>query len=154
MNNQGFTLIEVLVATSIVIMVLVGISSGVSFAVKNTRFSQEKALSVRYAQEALEWVRSQRDQIGWQGFFSVLDEEGPNQFYYCLPSLPSDISGFRALTSQTTGDCSLIDGTSFDRRLQIVIVNGTEIGFTSTIVWQDASQQYETSLNTTLREWR
>lgn len=87
-HTAGFTVVELVVATAIVSMVLVTVTSGVTFSIKNSRYSQEKALSVRYAQESVEWVRSQRDILGWSAF---VEEVGPatQATVLCLDTIDS-----------------------------------------------------------------
>ena len=158
LDNKGFTLVEILVATGIVVTVLVGITSGVSFAVKNSRFSQEKALSVRYAQEGIEWIRLQRDVLGWNTFFNIINDEGPLTFTYCLNTLPQEKTDFSNLTPLESEECEKIPESIYTRYIDITVVieptGSNHVDFQSRVTWQADTETHETILSNTLYEWR
>lgn len=152
-NDKGFSLIELLIAISVVALTLVSISSGVSFAVKNSRFSQEKSVSVRYAQESLEWFRSNRDRLGWNAFYSILEDDSPGSFSYCLDSIPGDLQGFQDLQVYVAPANCQIQTTMYTRLLEINLTDPSTVEVTSRVTWQDNSQTNETVLTTTLKQW-
>ena len=153
-SQGGFTLIEILIATSMVTLVMVSISSGVSFAVKNARFSQEKSRSIRYAQESIEWYRAVRDGLGWGAFYQVMQASGSTRFTYCLGVLPANPEEFGVLQPRSLGsNCTAIPQTKYVRRLNVTITDSSTIEVESKVTWSDGQQQHETSLTTTLREW-
>lgn len=154
-KTQGFTLIEVLIATGMVTLVMTGITSGVSFAVKNSRFSQQKSLSVRYAQESIEWFRAQRDTLGWQAFYQTLENDSPSQVIYCLADLPQNSEQFGNLSSTPGGAyCSTISSTNYRRQIELTITSPSSVDVISRVTWEEGPNQNETILTTTLREWR
>lgn len=154
-QQSGFTLVEVLVATGIVILTLVGISSGVTFAVKNSRFSQEKAVSIRHAQEGIEWFRAQRDTLGWQAFYDLATQGGTSEVTYCMDEFPQGEPENFVLKSVNQGEgCETISDTQYVRYVHMNIVTNEHVDIQSHVVWGDGSQAYNTTLNNTLTRWR
>lgn len=66
-NKFGQSLFELVVAIGIVGLVLVAIVSVATISVRNTTFSKEQSLASRYTQQAMEWLRGQRD-TDWDDF--------------------------------------------------------------------------------------
>ena len=57
----GQSLFEVVLALGVITAITVGIVSLTVSAIRNAAFSKNKTLAGRYAQEATEWLRSERD---------------------------------------------------------------------------------------------
>lgn len=157
LGGGGFTMVELLVATSVVIMVLSGIAAGVTFSIRNTTFSKEKVLSVRYAQEAIEWMRNKRDVMGWNAFHGALSADGVN-FSYCLDGLPDTESGFAGLNTingeADASNCDEISGTAYIRGVNVSVVSSTQVDVDVVVGWYNGSDYKTTNLSTILREWR
>lgn len=60
-NEQGQSIIEVVVAIAIVALVLVALVSAVTVAIRNATFSKNKSVATKYVNEGMEAVRSIRD---------------------------------------------------------------------------------------------
>ena len=60
-NEEGQSLFEVVLALGVITAILVGVGSLSVNAIRNASFSKSKTLSGRFAQEATEWLRRQRD---------------------------------------------------------------------------------------------
>ena len=60
-NCKGQSLFEVLVAIGVSTLIVVAIVSLVTNSIRNTTLSKNKTLAARYAQDATEWLRGQRD---------------------------------------------------------------------------------------------
>lgn len=153
-NNQGFTLVEIVVATGIVMMTLVGISAGVTFAIKNSRYSKEKSLSVRYAQESIEMLRNQRDTLGWDGFIQALEIQNGQVQNYCLSSIPTTTEDFIRLNQGLIEQChnQKIPDTPFVRSLNIQR-NNDQLNVTSNVTWSNGDENYNSELVTSLHKW-
>lgn len=100
---KGQTLIEALLALSIVGIILSGITIAVSSSLNNAQFSKNQNLATAYAQEGLEVVRQIRN--------SDYDAFRTRSGYYCISKVATDFEA----------DCSSpnIDGV-FIRRVQIL----------------------------------
>lgn len=77
---KGQSMFEVILALFIMSMVIVGIVSLSTRSVSNSSFSQNKTIAGRYSQEAIEWLRSQRD-----ADFAVFKSKATG--VYCLNTL-------------------------------------------------------------------
>src|SRR5690348_13885888 len=100
-SQSGQSLIEVMFATAVVALVLIAVLSSIILSLRNARFALEQTKATGYAQATLEWLRQQRDIVGW-GVFSTSVINRGSSVKFCLTSLPSD---YAALMALNTGDC-------------------------------------------------
>lgn len=61
-HESGQSMFEVVVAIFIIAMVTISVVSISTASLSNSIFSKNKTLANKYSQEALEWIRSQREQ--------------------------------------------------------------------------------------------
>lgn len=134
-RSLGQSLVEVLVAVGIVSLVLVAIVAGVTLAIKNASFSRNQTSATRYAQEAMEWLRNQRDQ-DWNAF--VL-RSGP----FCLNSL-----------SWKTGTCSSFSLGNIFKREAVLSGSDPRIEVKVTVSWQDAGGTHQSELVSYFTKWQ
>ena len=136
-RNRGQSLVEVLVAVGIISLVLVAIVAGVTLAIKNASFSKNQTSATRYAQEAMEWLRNQRDQ-DWNAFV------GRNGRAYCLNNL-----------SWSTGSCEYVLGGIFKREAILSgLVTDPRIEVKVTVSWQDAGGTHQSELSSYFTKWQ
>jgi prepilin-type N-terminal cleavage/methylation domain-containing protein len=62
MKNQGFTIVESLVAISILVLVVVGASSAIQTGISSYIFSKNQIVAFSLAQEGFEQIRNMRDE--------------------------------------------------------------------------------------------
>ena len=155
-SEEGFSLVELLIATTVVMVVLTTLISGVSFAVKNSRYASEKLESARFAQDGLEAVRSLRDEMGWEQFSAAISSDigGSAGVEYCGDLLPNDANEFVGLTALGQGECAQIAQTSFVRTLELNLVSAEQLEVDAVVSWQDGSKSRETRINSTLWQWK
>ncbi len=67
-SQKGQSLFEVVLALGVITAITVGIVSLTVSSMRNASFSKNKTLAGRYAQEATEWLRNQRDFLGFTVF--------------------------------------------------------------------------------------
>lgn len=60
--SKGQSMFEVVVALFIIAMIIVGVVSLSTNSLSNSIFSRNKSLAGKYSQEAIEWLRSQREE--------------------------------------------------------------------------------------------
>ncbi len=155
-DQNGFSMIELLVAVGVVVLVLVAVSTGVSVSVRNTRFSSEKSVTVRYAQEAVEWLRNQRDILGWRAFYEALDNDNVGgSLKYCLQGLGDTSQDFIDLLHDEFGcDQSQLIDNVYAREADLVLdPSGNEIEVSVSVSWDDGSGNKVTTVKSTLRDW-
>lgn len=159
-DQEGFSLIEMIVAVGVVVVVMLAVASGVSTSLKNSRYSQEKALSVRYAQEALEEIRLLRDKLTWENFTDLLERAGVaddgTKWQACFKGenrLEELLVGGSGEISQECGDEDLISGTNYSREIE-VYYDGSTVRTVSRVYWDDGTGSKITELENSLRDWR
>ena len=84
-NVEGFSLVEVLVFTVVLGMFFVAAISVTVFNLKNMKIQEHKILATRYAEEAIEWVKQEKED-NWTDFIekdtsAVIPSSGTT---YCL----------------------------------------------------------------------
>lgn len=68
-ENKGQSLIEMVIALSIVIIIILALVGLITVSIRNATFSQNQALATKYAQEGIEEARRLRDEQG-DSFFT------------------------------------------------------------------------------------
>jgi type II secretory pathway pseudopilin PulG len=81
-KEKGQSLFEVLFAIAISALVVAGVASLASVSVRNSSYSRNNSIATRFAQEATEWLRSERD-ADWTTFLTNVRASAT----YCLDSL-------------------------------------------------------------------
>lgn len=64
--ESGQTLIEVVVALMVTVLIIVALLAATTVAVRNSQSAQNQALSTKYAQEGMEYLRALRDKYPGQ----------------------------------------------------------------------------------------
>lgn len=94
-RQRGQTLIEVMIATTVVGLVMTAVAAIVTISLQNTSRAKAKALATKYTQEGIEYFRAQRNLMGWESFYATLSLGTPT---YCLATLPySEVGGLQNL---------------------------------------------------------
>jgi len=167
MNNspkfkKGFTLVETMVAISILMLGILGPLSIASTGLRNSLFAKDQVTAYYLAQEGIEYVRYVRDnnylkKNDWLGGLSDCTEQ-----YGCAVDtekwFTTNISVTTKCTSTDCGDDDLLykinwnqhythqstgnTATPFTRIVKVEnTVAGKEIKVTSTVTWQNGSGQ-------------
>lgn len=150
-SQAGVSLLEILFATAAVSLVLVAVLSTIIGSLQNSRSSLEQAKATQYSREVLEWLRQERDSIGWTAFAESMPVTGTQS--YCLSSLPGTIG---ALTDMV-GECEEnqeIANTIYTRSLEITRTNVGQVDVEVTVSRPDSTGTVTTRTNMTLAEWQ
>lgn len=81
--RSGFSLIEVLIFTTILSLFFVTAAAVVTASLRNVQISQHKILATRYAEELLEWVKNEK-QNDWYSFFQTYASVENTNYTYCF----------------------------------------------------------------------
>ncbi len=81
--RSGFSLIEVLIFTTILSLFFVTAAAVVTASLRNVQISQHKILATRYAEELLEWVKNEK-QNDWYSFFQSRAGIENTNYIYCF----------------------------------------------------------------------
>lgn len=140
----GQSLFEVVLALGVITAISVGIVSLTVSAIRNAAFSKNKTLAGRYAQQATEWLRSERDND-----FDAFQTHALT-LRWCLSELNWEKVG-------VCGDSDKIAGTPLSREVSFLsnLVSGkTVIEADVKLYWQDAQGLHETRSVTSFSDWR
>ncbi len=144
-NNRGQSLFEVLVSVAIAALLITGLVSLVATLVRNSTQSKNIDIAARYAQEATEWLREERDKNP-SAFFDIL--EGTK-------SLGSDSATDGITTSVSSWTPSPeIEDTPFSRTVEISKPDSNTISAVITVSWTDGTITHETKTTTRLTRWQ
>jgi competence protein ComGC len=177
MKNKGFTIVESLVAISILVLVIIGVTSAIQTGISSYIFSKDQIIAFYLAQEGFEQIRNIRDenslktpQQPWltglslnasdpcyfgkackvEPVFSTVATEcsgGPGN----CPVLKQDPSGFFGYN--TNSDPGWTD-TIFRREIVLTQINSKEISISVTVDWSKGliSRQFKAREN--LLNWQ
>jgi hypothetical protein len=147
--EKGQSLFELVVAIAISALVVVAMVSLATNAIQNSNYSKNKALASTYTQQAMEWLRGQRD-ADIDAFLT--HAETPT---WCLADISTDLKAW-SLNSACAND-SLIAGTPFKRQVTFNISsqNGRDVVEADVLVtWADSQGTHEVRSVTNLVDLR
>lgn len=139
---SGQSLFEVVLALGVVTIIIVSLVLLTSNAIRNSRFSQNKTLATQYSQEAIEWLRSERD-LDFDAFF----DRAATSTTYCLQTLSWD--KFTACSSSDT-----IADTILTREVAISNDSLIQVQVDVVVFWTDSQGLHEVRSLTNFTDWR
>ncbi len=173
-KKSGFTLVEILVAISILSIAILATFTAVSQSLKATNFSEDQIVAYHLADEALEYVRNKRDSNaiqhiialgsgGTYGWLTGISDRCVTTA--CYVDVPNNntitaCSGNTAscpalLYNSTTGLYQYTTGgtTMYKRSVVLTMLNTTEASIVVTVSWtsQNISKSYTQTL--VLKNW-
>ncbi|MBL7158914.1 type II secretion system protein [Candidatus Microgenomates bacterium] len=128
--NKGQTLVEMVVTLAVAVMVISSLVVGVTVSIKNTRFAKNQSLATKYAQEAMEQVRLDRDQDGWIAFWTKVSSIE-------TPGIPNTIF------SKQIEYIDESDPDGANNRAKIIV----------TVSWTEGGREHRSKLTTYLTKW-
>jgi type II secretory pathway pseudopilin PulG len=153
-SQAGQTIIEVLIATGVVALVMTAVAAGLTLSVKNSSQSKYRTLATKMASESNELFRRERDRLGWESFYEVLQADGALTTYCIDESLPVTTQDFVDLAVGSCGGGFPLAGTSFERETTIELVNPDLVRVETDVTWIDGTQQRSVVLTQELQNWR
>jgi Tfp pilus assembly protein PilV len=142
-KNQGQSLVEAMVAVTVVTLVLTGLIYTMTFSLANTQIARNRTLITKYAQEANEFIRNYRDS-GWNNLSSLVPTGATK---YCINDLASWILG-------TCGTGQII-GTNISREVVLTpnAIPPTQITVDLTLTSTEGSRTVSSQFTTVLTNW-
>lgn len=142
--QKGQSLFEVVVSLAIAALIVLAIVSLTSNSIRNAVYSRNNSQAALRAQEAIEWLRGQRDSNIDEFFDNVLIPT------YCLDNLDWTNQG-------ACGTTEVINGTPFFRQVDFTLstISGKTL-LTAVVVvsWTDAQGVHDVTSSTTFTDWR
>lgn len=151
-RQSGQSLIEVTFATGVVALILVTLLSGVIQAMQSSRTALEQSRSTQYAQEGLEWVRGERNRLGWGPFLSSIQASG-NPVTHCVPTIPADLA---TLLADASGECAteqVIEESPYRRSITFQVLTQEQIRVTVNVVRPGEQGDVITTQTSLLSDW-
>ncbi|SRR4030043_248599 len=138
---SGQSLFEVVVAVGLSALILTGVVSLAAGSIRNSSYSRNNAQATKYAQEALEWLRGQRD-ADWDAFAT----------HSLTTGNPTDLCS----SPMGWGGTCPIPNTIFSRNVILTTDSGNSdiIDAVVTVSWSDAQGTHQVKSNTRFTNWR
>jgi type II secretion system protein I len=172
-HKSGFTLVEILVAISILSMAILATFTAVSQSLRATNFSEDQIIAYHLADEALEYIRNKRDSNAIQHIIAL----GNGDTYGWLtgisdrciltacsidvPNITIAACTGNAATcpvlryNATNGSYQYTTGTAtlYTRSVAVTMINATEASVSVTVSWtaQNISKNYTQTV--VLKNW-
>lgn len=162
-NFGGFTLVETLIAISILLIAVVGPISLIGDALHKLYYAKDQMIAINLAQEGIEVVRQQRDSemlaVSAPDIFSlasptyyIVDSTGATPLFPCVVC-----DGFPEPVYISDGiyeDVTPAAATQFKRLITIAsVVAGRESKVTSAVEWQTGGQTGTITVSEYLFKW-
>jgi len=132
--NSGQSLIELLVALTLIMLVVVAVVGLAAVSIKTSYFAKRETTAKRYAEEAMEWLREQK-KSNWTDFlFAKSTTTGQK---YC----------FNSLSWPSVGACTTTFGGIYKREATLSRSSDNKnVTVTVVVSWSDSSGTHETKL--------
>lgn len=145
---KGFTLIEILIATSIISIVFTTLASIVTTSLRNTTTSTKKIIGTHMADGLQEWIRGERD-ADWGTFVTKTGT-------WCFNS--ENIAGWPGSSIADESQCPYYNGSNNFKYKRIVTIDVVNVGssvYKSKIqfIWQDGNSTNRVINETYYSQW-
>ena len=144
--KKGFSLIEVLVFVTVLVVFFVAAISIVTFSLRSMKASEHRILASHYAEEAMEWVKGQKedDWVEFTGHDAI-----PGAAIYCINGLDF-VSAVECGTYYTLGSPAM-----FKRELLLENVPDSsspdQVNATVNVYWLEGTADFRVSSRTILK---
>lgn len=133
-QNRGFTLIEILIFTAIVSVFFVVAAAVSAFSLGVMRNNENRVYATHYAEEAIEWLRNEKETTGWSTFSARTGT-------WCLNDTLTNLASAQNSTCPVTGSTAYLLGSvdygkHFNREAVLTSVAGN-ISANVTVSWKD-----------------
>lgn len=143
-QNLGQSMFEVILALFIITLIIVAVVILATISISNALFSKNQTLASKYSQEAIEWLRSEKES-DINNFLVKLPLGTGN---YCFNSISLSFAN-----SGVCGSTEIIPNTIFTREMEYSHV-GNRIAVTVTTSWTDSKGLHEVSTATDFTDRR
>lgn len=157
-QKQGFSLVEILVFITILsVFFVVAVSVSIA-SIKYMKINEHKILATRYAEDALEWLRGEKDK-DWDTFVTYASTFGTT---YCFNNpVPSDPSvSLNSISSGITCNKNGITGHSpqiFKREVTLTTEGSGssiyQVHVSIKVSWDELGTEYSVPIDTVFSVW-
>lgn len=142
MVKKSFSLIEVLIFISVLSLFFVAALSVTTFNIKNMKIQEHKILAVKYAEEAIEWLKQEKE----DEWFTFIARAGSSQ-NYCLNGLNWGSTG-------ACGENYILGAPSIFKRDLSIVNSGTPVNQVSavvTVAWKEGDIDFNVPIKTVFK---
>lgn len=142
-KQKASTLIEILVAVSIIALVLTSVGAMITMSIRLADGNEQQQLALQKAEEALEFFRKERSINSWHSFSTPL-EDGES---YCINSLPTSVASMSAQLG-TCGETEFLEAAKypFQREALVQFNNEESVKIVIGVAWQNSSKDKSLSI--------
>ena len=140
--KKGTSILEVVIATAMITMAVISALALTSKSESQNTYARHSAQASKYASEAADWLRGERDN---QGFSTLASVSGS----YCISTLPVDFLSLGAPT--VCGDQNLINNI-FKRTLILDNSSSDRVRASVVVSWQEKTLR-TTTIDLELTKW-
>lgn len=168
--NEGFTIIESLVAIVILIFVIVGATSAIQTGISSYIFSKDQVAAFYLAQEGFEHVRNLRDENGLksQNWLTGLAANSSDPCYFGNACYIDAITGLPFVRCASVGNCPRIrqnssngfygyngswTQTPYTREIQLQQVSATEVSVIVKVSWSKGVMSRQFQIRGNIYDW-
>lgn len=140
---RGTSIIEIVIATALISVSVISALSLMNNSQKQNTYARGLAEATRYATQASDWIRAERNTLGFGTINTVAAGE------YCLNTFPVN---FLSLEAGACSAVSFIPNTIFARKIIIAKNNPTSINITIEVSWLEKTTRQAT-IEMELTQW-
>ncbi len=159
-NKKGFTLLEVMIFTTILTVVLVSAAAFTTRLVYNLRINEHKIFANVYASELLEWLTSERE-ANWNSLYTAAGNAPGDITTYCVNGNLTVNTTFAdsVFRIPTVGNPCAFNGITgrvpaiFKRELILTINSTNQVTATVRVSWQEGATVYSDEIQAVYTSW-
>ena len=155
--ENGQSLFEVVVALAISALVIVALVSLTTNSIRTSTYSKNNSLATTYANQAIEWLRGQRDSN--IAIFRTKAQALQTSPGGCFNSFPTIWNNWPTTAPANCPAPTTIAGTPFVRRIKFTITTipvslKTLVQADVTVSWTDSQGKHTVTSATVFTDWR
>lgn len=139
--QSGQSFFEVILALALVSVILVSLVMLSAVSVRTASFAKSKNAATRLTQEAIEWLRAERD-TNWSTFVT-----NAGTSTWCINNLNWSSPG-------SCGSNSFVTGTIIQRQAILSIIDASTVQARVTASWTDAQGSRQVETSTYFTKWK
>jgi len=161
-KQAGFSILEVVVAFSVITMGMIGVSSLITQNIQVQYVNKDNLIAFQLAQEGLELARNKRDK-NWLEGKDWLSDITPGKYIMDYTGYIKSVSGIEEAVLQQRDDVGKEGyywygendlNTIFSRLITISQASPESFNVSCLVQWKDRGQTYQYSAETVLYNWR
>ena len=154
---HGTSIIEVVIAAALISISVIAALSLSNHSQKQNTYARDLAEASKYLAEGSDWLRSERDELGWATIASkVASDVSEGVSTYCLNTLPNTQSqtDFTDISAGSCDPSGYITETIFQREVTIAPPEvGSDILKATILVKWIEKEERQATLDVELTQW-